>query len=62
MGNLMSPYAIMIGEKYTYFISYNYKFIENDKNEEGTLLNATNNNLDPFHYHLGKCGVYSLKS
>ena len=36
MGNNMIPYAIMIGERYTYFLYYRYKFIENDKIEEGT--------------------------
>ena len=62
MGNNMVPYAIMIGEKFTYFLHHRYKFIGNDKIEEGTLLNATNNNLDPFLYHLAKCGVDSFKN
>ena len=39
-----------------------FKFIENDKIEEETLLNATNDSLDPFDYHLGKCGVDSYKT
>ena len=38
-----------------------YKFIENNKIEERTLLNATNNSLDPFDYHVEKCGVDSFK-
>ena len=38
----------MLGEKITYFLYHCYKFIENDKTEEGTLLNATNNGLDPY--------------
>ena len=57
----MCPYAILVGEKYTFFISYHYRFIENEKIEEGTLLKATNINLDPLLYHLGKCGVDSFK-
>ena len=61
MENNMCPYATMVSEKNTYFISNHYKFIENDKIEEGTLLDATNNNLDPFLYHLGKCDVDSLE-
>ena len=52
----MCPYALAIGAKYTYSIAHQYKLIENDTIEEGTLLNATNNNLDPFLYHLRKCG------
>ena len=55
-GNNMCPYTIANGEKHTYFIYDRYKFIENDKIEEGTLLNATNGNLDPFVYHLKECG------
>ena len=61
MGDNMTPYTFAVGEKYTYFISEHYKFIKNDKIEEGILLNATNNNLDPYNYHLDKCGVDSFK-
>ena len=61
MGINMIPYAIMIGERYTYFLYHRYKFIENDKIEEGTLLNATNTSLDPYDYHLEKCGIDSFK-
>ena len=60
MGNNMVPYAIIIGEKYTYFIAHHYKFIENDKIEEGTLLNSTNGY--PYDYHFDKCGVDSFKN
>ena len=61
MGNNMVPYPIMVGERYTYFLYHHYKFIENDKIEEGTLLNVTNNSLDPYGYHLEKCGIDSFK-
>ena len=61
MGNNICPSAVMLGEKYTYFISKHYKFIENDKIEEGSLIKATNYNLDSFLYHLRKCGVDSFK-
>ena len=61
-GNNMCPYTFAIGEKYTYFLSIRYKFIEHDKIEQGTSLNATNNSFDPFVYHLGKCGVVSSKT
>ena len=57
----MIPYAIMVGERYTYFLYHRYKFIENDKIEENTLLNATNDSLDPFDYHVEKCGIDSFK-
>ena len=62
MGNNMIPFTFAIGEKYTYFISTHYKLIENDETEEGNLLNTTNNNLDPFDYHLEKCGENSFKT
>ena len=38
LGNNMIPYTFVVGEKYTYFISEHYKFIGNDKIEEGSLL------------------------
>ena len=62
MGNIMCPSTIAIGEKNTYFISHHDKFFENDKIDEGTLLNKTNEYLDPFLYHLGKCDVGSFKT
>ena len=61
MGNSMIPHAIMIGERYTYFLYHRYKFTENDKIEERTLLNVMNNSLDPYEYHLEKCGIDSFK-
>ena len=48
MGNKMDPYAIILGEKFTYFFYHRYKLIENDKSEEGILLNTTNGSLDPY--------------
>ena len=59
-GNNMTPHAIMIGEKHTYFLHHHYKFIENDKILEGTLLNASRSSLDPNDYHIGRCGVDSF--
>ena len=58
----MIPYTFAVREKNTYFLSSHYKFIQNDKIEEGTLLNATNDSSDPFDYHLGKCGVDSFQT
>ena len=61
MGNIMIPYTFAVGEKYTYFISTHYKFIENDKIEEGTFLNPSNDSLDPYDYHLSKNGLDCFK-
>ena len=62
MGKNMCPFTFAIGEKQTYFLSTHYKFFGNDKIKEGTLLDTSNNSLDPFDYHLKKCGVDSLKT
>ena len=62
MCNNMTPYTFAIAEKFTYSISTQYKFIENDKIKEGTSLNTTNNNLDLFGYHLEKSGENSFKT
>ena len=61
MGNKMIPYSFILGEKFTYFLYNRYKFIENDKIEEGTLINATNTSLEPYDYHVEKCGLDSFK-
>ena len=57
----MVPYTFAIREKYTNFISTHYIFIENDKIEERTLLNARNDSSDPYDYHLEKRGIDSFK-
>ena len=57
MGNNKIPYAIMLGQKYTYSIAHRHNFIEMDKIAEGTLLNATNKSLDPYNYHVEKSGI-----
>ena len=59
MGNNMIPYAIMVEEKYTYFIAHHYKFIESDEIEEKFLLNSTN--MSPYDYHVEKCDENSFK-
>ena len=61
MGNNMIPYTFAVRENYTYFLSPPYKFIENDNIEKATLLNATNNSLDPYDYHVEKCGIDAFK-
>ena len=61
MGNNMIPFVIAVGEKYTYFLYNRYRFIESDKIEEGTLFNTTDYSLDPFDYHVQKCGGDSFK-
>ena len=57
----MIPYTIVVGKKITYFSSFLYKFFQNDKIEEATLLNASNNSLDPCDFHVEKCGEDVLK-
>ena len=48
---------MIIGEKYANFIVHHYKFIENDKIEEGNLLISP----DPIYYHVEKSGKDSFK-
>ena len=55
MGNSMCPYTFAIGEK----IHTSYHFITNSLKTikpKKEFFNATNNSLDPFDYHLEKCG------
>ena len=62
MGNNMCPSATIIGEKNTYSVDNHYNFVENDKIEEGTLINVKNTSLDPYDYHVGKNNVDSFKN
>ena len=59
-GNNMVPYIFLLGEKFTHFLYHRYNFIENNKIEEGILLNAANTSLDPYDYHVEKCGKDSF--
>ena len=61
MSNNMCPNAIIIGEKNTYFIAHHHNFIENDKIQEGALLNTIDGSLDPYDYHVEKCGKDAFK-
>ena len=56
MGNNMIPYTFAVGEKYTYFKSTHYRFFENERIVEGTLLNSSTDSLDPYDYHLSENG------
>ena len=58
----MIPTTISIEEKYTYFKSDHYKIIENNEIEGGTLLNSTNDSLEPFDYRVGKYGEGAFKA
>ena len=61
MGNNLTPYVFAVGLRCTYFKSTHYKFIENDKIQEGMLLNSSNDSLDPYDYHLSKNGMDCFK-
>ena len=63
MDNNMNPTAIAVGVKHTYFLSDQYKFIENNKIVQGTLLNSPNHSVDPYDYHVLKCSenIFSKK-
>ena len=54
MGKNMIPYTFAVGDRYTYFISTHYNFIEIGKIQEGTLLNLSNESMDPYDYQLSK--------
>ena len=57
----MTPYVFVVGSRYTFFISQHHNFIENDKIVEGTLLDSSDDGLDPYDYHLEKCGPDCFK-
>ena len=58
----MIPIAIDVGEEYTYFITYNHKFIEIERIDAGTLFNSTNDSVHPCNYHVLKCKKGAFKT
>ena len=60
LGKNKIPHTFPVGEKYTEK-STHYNFIENDKIEEGILLNSSNDSLDPYDYHLSMNGLDCCK-
>ena len=61
MENIMVPYGFAVGEKCTHFKYNRYKFIQNAKIQQGTLLNRSDDSLDPYDYHLSKKGLDCFK-
>ena len=61
MGNNLTPYSIAIGAKNTYFLTPHFELIKRDRSDYHKLLNTTKNSLDPFDYHISKCGKYFLQ-
>ena len=62
MGHKKTLYVFVVGSRYSYFIWTYSKFIENDKIVEGTLINSSNDSLDPYDYHLSKNGLVCSKN
>ena len=62
MDDNKKSYTTDVGERYTYFISKLYKFIENNNIQEGTLSIFTISSPHPFAYHLAKCGECGFKT
>ena len=56
MGNNLIPTAMAIGEKYIYFLFHLYKNMKVEKIGKGIFSTFTNDGVDPYDYHLAKCG------
>ena len=60
-GNNLTPYIIAMGGENIYFLTPHFKFIKRDKINENEILNANDISVDPFDYHVSKCGIYSFQ-
>ena len=60
-GNNLIPTSIAIGEKNPCLLSDYCKYIENDRIEERTFLNSTDNSVHPFDSHSLNCGQNVFK-
>ena len=54
--NNMISTTMAVGEKDKNFSFDHYEFIRYEKIEERTLLNSINDSVDPYDYHVLKCG------
>ena len=61
MGNNMILTTIDIGEKYTYFLPNRWNYTKKDRFGETTLLIKTEKSLDPFDFHVLRCGENVFK-
>ena len=59
MRNNLTPYSIAVGD--IYFLTPRFSFIKKDKIVERELLNTYESSVDPFDYHISKCGKETLK-
>ena len=61
MGNNHTLYSIAVGDENIYFSNPHFIFIKKDKIVESELLNTNESSVDPFEYHISKCGKDSLE-
>ena len=51
----MGTQLLQSEKSYTYFISDHHIIIENERIEEGTLINSTNDSVDPYDCQVIQC-------
>ena len=61
MGNNLTPYSIGIRKENVYFLTPHFIFIERDKIDNDELLNTNKNSVDPYDYHVSRCGKLSFQ-
>ena len=62
MGNNLIPYSIAVGDENVYFLTPHFIFVRKNRIKYDYLLRTTENSVDPYYYHLSKCGKDSFKN
>ena len=61
MGNNLTLYSVAVGHENICFLTPHFKFIEREKINDDDLLKTNENSVDPYDYHLSKCGKDPFK-
>ena len=61
MVNKLIPYSIAVGMENIYFLTPHFEFIRREKIDNDKLLNSNENSVDPYAYHISRCGKDSFK-
>ena len=56
LGNNLTPCSTAIGEENIYVLTPYFIFIKSEKTNDIELLKANKSSVDPFYYHVSKCG------
>ena len=61
MAKFLTAYSIAIGMENIYFLTPHFEFIKREKLDDNILLKTNEDSVDPYFYHISRCGKDSFK-